>query len=67
MYHTFRVLTRCLETEASLLEADESWQWETLFTELAASLNTQWLPEPEDGERVAASERPFTAFNRFPV
>ena len=66
-HHKFRVLTRCLETEASLLEADESWQWETLFTELAASLNTQWLPEPEEGERVAASERPYTAFNRFPV
>ena len=61
------MLTRCLETEASLKEADESWQWETLFTEMAGSLQTEWFPEPQETGGAAPSERPYTAFNRFPV
>ena len=61
------MLTRCLETEASLKEADESWHWETLFTEMAGSLQTEWFPEAKETGGGTPSERPYTAFNRFPV
>ena len=64
-----RVLTRCLESEAALKEQDDHWSWDTLFTELAGQMQSEWYPgkEDEETEARAATDRPYTAFNRFPV
>ena len=65
------MLTRCLETEAALREQDDHWSWETLFTELAGQMQAELVPgqeeeEEEEGKR-RTTDRPYTAFNRFPV
>ena len=63
------MLTRCLETEAALVEPDDHWSWDTLFTDLAGQMQAEWFPEQEEEEDKASrtTERPYTAFNRFPV
>ena len=64
------MLTRCLETEAALREPDDHWSWETLFTELAGQMQAELVPgqeEEEEESRGTTTDRPYTAFNRFPV
>ena len=63
------MLTRCLETETALVEPDDHWSWDTLFTDLAGQMQAEWFPEQEEEEDKASrtAERPYTAFNRFPV
>merc|ERR1712080_57234 len=63
-----RLLTRCLAPEASLKEADEAWSWDLLFTDVSSELQSEWFPEVEQQKSSSApQERPYTAFNRFPV
>ena len=51
------------------MEADDHWSWDTLFTDLAGQMQAEWFPEQEEEEDKASrnTERPYTAFNRFPV
>lgn len=63
-----KLLTRCLAPESSLKEPDELWKWDVVFAEISGDLQREWFPDEEANEKVeAASERPYTAFNRFPV
>ena len=62
-----RLLTRCMEAEPGLREADELWNWDILFTEVASQMQSEWFPAEKDEQTKTATERPFTAFNRFPV
>jgi len=62
-----RLLTRCLAPEASLKEPDEAWGWEQLFTSVSSEVQGEWRPEEEEVEGAGVKERPYTAFNRFPV
>jgi len=61
-----RILTRGMAPEAALKEADEQWTWDTLFTDVSSELQSEWFPETEEKTK-APSDRPYTAFNRFPV
>ena len=58
---------RCLAPEASLKEPDEAWGWEQLFTSVSSEVQGEWRPEEEEVEGAGVKERPYTAFNRFPV
>ena len=62
-----RLLTRCLAPEASLKEPDEVWTWEMLFTDVSSELQSEWFPEVEESKPSGPQDRPYTAFNRFPV
>ena len=63
-----RLLTRSLAPEAALREPDERWTWDVVFADISGDLQREWFPEEEAQEKAeAASERPYTAFNRFPV
>ena len=48
-------------------EADEPWSWDILFTDVSSELTAEWFPETEEEKKEAVKERPYTAFNRFPV
>merc|ERR1712130_201196 len=62
------VLTNCMAPEAALKEPDETWTWDMLFTDVSSQLQAEWFPETETEEKSnQPSERPYTAFNRFPV
>lgn len=63
-----KLLTHSLAPEATLREPDEQWTWDEVFAEVSGQLQKEWFPEEEEQEKkAAASERPYTAFNRFPV
>ena len=63
-----RLLTKCLVPEAQLKEPDEVWTWDEVFAKVSGDLQKEWFPEEEAEEKAeAAKERPYTAFNRFPV
>lgn len=63
-----RLLTRCLAPEASIKEADEVWSWDLLFTDVSSELQSEWFPEVEQPKSATTpQDRPYTAFNRFPV
>jgi len=63
-----RLLTRCLAPEASLKEADEVWTWDLLFTDVSSSLQCEWFPEVDTSKTGSnGQDRPYTAYNRFPV
>jgi intraflagellar transport protein 43 len=63
-----RLLTRCLAPETELKEADEEWTWDMLFTDVSSELQAEWFPEAEEARpTVSQQDRPYTAFNRFPV
>ena len=50
------------------MEADDNWSWDTLFTDLAGQMQAEWFPEQEEEDKTSrTAERPYTAFNRFPV
>lgn len=68
-----RLLTRCLAPEAALKEPDETWHWDQVFAGVAGELRKEWFPEDDEDvtateeEKQIKRERPYTAFNRFPV
>eukprot|EP00092_Neocalanus_flemingeri_P006648 GFUD01007174.1.p1 GENE.GFUD01007174.1~~GFUD01007174.1.p1 ORF type:complete len:218 (-),score=74.30 GFUD01007174.1:36-689(-) len=62
-----RMLTRCMAPEAALKEPDETWTWDMLFTDVSSELQSEWFPVVEEEKNKVPSERPYTAFNRFPV
>ena len=72
-----RLLTRRLVPESAVKEPDETWSWETLFAEVSSHMTSDWLGSEEastDNKETAGtnpgqaeSERPYTAFNKFPV
>lgn len=71
-----KLLTKRMAPEAALKEADEAWNWDVLFAEVSGDLQKEWYPEeltPEAagggsvGGAEQGRERPYTAFNRFPV
>ncbi|XP_023333271.1 intraflagellar transport protein 43 homolog [Eurytemora carolleeae] len=62
-----RILTRCMAPEHAVKEVDETWSWDILFTDVSSDMLTEWFPETEQQEKTKFQERPYTAFNRFPV
>jgi len=65
-----RLLTRCMAPESAVKEADEPWNWDVLFTDVSSTLTAEWFPEADKdiGEsKSSVKDRPYTAFNRFPV
>ena len=73
-----RLLTRQLVPESAVKEPDETWSWETLFAEVSSHIQSDWRGSsetcsatdskeagPDPGQ--AENERPYTAFNKFPV
>jgi len=66
-----RLLTRNMVPEQSLREQDETWTWDTLFAEVSSQMQSEWFPASEavneNQESQEKMERPYTAFNRFPV
>ena len=73
-----KLLTKRMAPEAALKEPDEAWHWDVVFAEVSGELQKEWSPEDdiEEGEnknQAAATgsgptkDRPYTAFNRFPV
>ncbi len=75
-----KLLTKRMVPESALKEADEPWHWDVIFAEVSGELQKEWFPEddpesamntsasnPADPERRPNAERPYTAFNRFPV
>ena len=61
------ILTRCMAPEAALKEPDEAWSWDILFADVSSELQSEWFPESVEEKTAAPNERPYTAFNRFPV
>jgi hypothetical protein len=55
------------EIDIAVQEPDETWNWDILFTDVSSELMTEWFPETEEEKKNAVKERPYTAFNRFPV
>ena len=61
--------------EQSLKEPDEPWTWDQLFASVSSQMQAEWFPASGGGAEEAGaaaetqerSERPYTAFNRFPV
>ena len=61
--------------EQSLKEPDEPWTWDQLFASVSSQMQAEWFPVGGGGTEEAGaaaevqerSERPYTAFNRFPV
>lgn len=72
-----RLLTRNMVPEASLKEPDETWTWDKLFADVSSQLQSEWFPTHEDADNNIVKEngntgqermeRPYTAFNKFPV
>ena len=51
---------------------DDTWTWDIVFAEVSGDLQKEWFPDQEEPELAtkdgkAVQERPYTAFNRFPV
>jgi len=62
-----RLLTRCMAPESAIKELDETWSWDVLFTDVSSDMMTEWFPEVEEENKNTIKDRPYTAFNRFPV
>ena len=77
-----KLLTKRMVPEAALKEPDEAWHWDVVFAEVSGELQKEWSPDVEEdvedennSSPVAAAsvssgptkDRPYTAFNRFPV
>ncbi|CAB4068769.1 IFT43 [Lepeophtheirus salmonis] len=63
-----RALTRSMAPESALKESDEEWTWDTLFANVGGELQEECVSEDvEEEEGKTLLERPFTAFNKFPV
>jgi hypothetical protein len=78
-----KLLTKRMAPESALKEADEPWNWDVIFAEVSGELQKEWYPEedqvvdnttkqdsnPIDPARGVGpnADRPYTAFNRFPV
>ena len=72
-----RLLTRSLAPETALKEVDEPWHWDQVFAQVSSELRKEWFPEDDGDQDVVdqakdessriTRDRPYTAFNRFPV
>ena len=70
-----RLLTRHMVPEASLKEQDETWSWDKLFADVSSQMQSEWFPTGAAGKEsntkaentTERTERPYTAFNKFPV
>ena len=72
-----RLLTRQLVPESAVKEPDETWSWDKLFAEVSSHMQSDWGGSEEtsaDNKESAGTnpgqaetERPYTAFNKFPV
>merc|ERR1712130_577040 len=56
-------------------EPDENWTWEKLFADVSSQMQSEWFPtgghehntNSNSSEQPEKQDRPFTAFNKFPV
>ena len=67
-----RLLTRHMVPEQSLKEPDEVWTWDKLFADVSSQIQSEWFPINNNNVRDTKpeqenNERPYTAFNKFPV
>ena len=62
-----RLLTRRLAPESALKEPDECWSWDKLYTDVSGEMQAEWFPVNTEEKKEDTNERPYTAFNRFPV
>jgi len=67
-----RLLTRHMVPEHSLKEPDEVWTWDKLFADVSSQIQSEWFPINNNQVRDTKAEqenneRPYTAFNKFPV
>ena len=68
-----RLLTRHMVPEQSLKEPDEVWTWDKLFADVSSQIQSEWFPINNNNVRDTNkpeqenNERPYTAFNKFPV
>jgi hypothetical protein len=51
---------------------DDTWTWDIVFAEVSGDLQKEWFPDQEEPDLAtkdgkAIQDRPYTAFNRFPV
>jgi hypothetical protein len=51
---------------------DDTWTWDVIFAEVSGDLQKEWFPDQEEAaeaqkEGKMPQDRPYTAFNRFPV
>ena len=62
-----RLLTRRLAPELALKEPDECWSWDKLYTDVSSEMQAEWFPVNTEEKKEDINERPYTAFNKFPV
>ena len=62
-----RLLTRRLAPESSLKEPDLAWTWDKLYTDVSSEMQAEWFPTNTEEKKEENTERPYTAFNKFPV
>ena len=76
-----KLLTRGMAPEVAIKELDELWTWDVLFAQVGGQLQKEWYPDEDheteqskdnpgdspDKKKSYGAERPYTAFNRFPV
>ena len=71
-----KLLTRRMAPENALKEHDEPWPWDVIFAEVKGELQKEWSAEDQEEEEHESGSieqvgpnknRPYTAFNRFPV
>ena len=52
-----------------------TWAWDKLFADVSSQMQSEWFPGKEGsseaseapGSSLEKNERPYTAFNKFPV
>ncbi|QQP50726.1 hypothetical protein FKW44_011841, partial [Caligus rogercresseyi] len=62
-----RALTKSMAPESSLKEPDSEWTWDTLFADIGGQLQEEWSLDAPENDGKTGAERPYTAFNKFPV
>lgn len=51
------ILTRCLVDESDLVEPDEVWTWDALFTEVSGDMHGDTSPDHDGDDHAAAEKR----------
>ena len=56
----------------NIVALDDTWTWDVIFAEVSGDLQKEWFPDQEEAaeaqkEGKMPQDRPYTAFNRFPV
>ena len=71
-----KLLTRRMVPENALKEQDEPWPWDVIFAEVKGELQKEWSSEDQEEDEQESvnveqsgpsKNRPYTAFNKFPV